>query len=54
MFFNEHLKVTCSIVAFMLNILNNESESFLQTVDEWSFDKYDLCAQNSQVNYLTL
>ena len=30
---------TCSIIVFMLNILQNENKSALQTVDEWSFDK---------------
>ena len=52
--FNEQLKFTCSIVEFMLNIPENENESALQTVAEWSFDKYNFCRQHSQVKCLTL
>ena len=32
----------------MLNILENENESALQTVTRWSFDKHDLSCQHFQ------
>ena len=43
------LKFTSSIAVFMLNILENEDESALQTVTGWGFDKQVLSCQHSQV-----